>query len=64
MVPERADKRFRMHTWTPSRTHQAPGCDCRDLLAEVDDEGEALAFAEEKASVPHPGAGGWLVGWW
>ncbi len=49
--------RFRVYYVDTFEDQSGPGRDGWGLMAEFEDEGEALAFAEEQASVPQEGAG-------
>ena len=49
--------RFRVYYVDTFEETSGPGRDGWGLMAELDDEAEALAFAEEQANKPQPGAG-------
>ena len=49
--------RFRVYYVDTFEDSSGSGRDGWGLMAEFEDEVEALAFAEEQASVPQPGAG-------
>jgi hypothetical protein len=53
-------KRFRVYYIDTFEDSSGPGRDGWGLMASFDEESEALAFAEEEASKPQPGAG-WLA---
>jgi hypothetical protein len=50
-------ERFRVYYIDTFEDTSGPGRDGWGLMASFDDEAEALAFAEEQASRPQPGAG-------
>jgi len=50
-------KSFRVYYVDTFEDTSGPGRDGWGLMAEFDDEGEALAYAQEQASLPQPGAG-------